>query len=52
MRRRTGERFPTGRGTKDGHLEAHHDLHARPVRPGKATRFGVRGSIILEASRT
>ncbi|KAI3978862.1 hypothetical protein MKX01_016037 [Papaver californicum] len=66
MRRRTGERcleggpdaaerrpgsgFPTGRGTEDGHLEAHHDLQARPARPGKATRLGVRGSIVPAAS--
>ncbi|MED6137551.1 hypothetical protein PIB30_066030 [Stylosanthes scabra] len=35
---RPGSRFPTGRGTGDGHLEAHHDLQARPARPGKATR--------------
>ncbi|KAK4356586.1 hypothetical protein RND71_025557 [Anisodus tanguticus] len=44
--RRTGSRFPTGRGTGDGHLKAHHDLHATPARPGKATRLGVRGSIV------
>ncbi|KAI3950413.1 hypothetical protein MKW92_001312 [Papaver armeniacum] len=40
-----GSGFPTGRGTEDGHLEAHHDLQARPARPGKATRLGVRGSL-------
>ncbi|CAJ1937621.1 unnamed protein product [Sphenostylis stenocarpa] len=44
-KRRPGSGFPTGRGTGDGHLEAHHDLQARPARPGKATRLGVRGSI-------
>ncbi|KAI3993498.1 hypothetical protein MKX01_002511 [Papaver californicum] len=50
--RRPGSGFPTGRGTEDGHLEAHHDLQARPARPGKATRLGVRGSIVPAASRT
>ncbi|PNX72552.1 hypothetical protein L195_g028445 [Trifolium pratense] len=39
-------------GTGDGHLEAHHDLQARPARPGKATRLGVRGSIVPAAPRT
>lgn len=47
--RRPGSGFPTGRGTGDGHLEAHHDLQATPARPGKATRLGVRGSIVPEA---
>ena len=50
--RRPGSGFPTSRGTGDGHLEAHHDLQARPARPGKATRLGVRGSIVPAASRT
>ncbi|KAH0446362.1 hypothetical protein IEQ34_024807 [Dendrobium chrysotoxum] len=36
-------------GTGDGHLEAHHDLQATPARPGKATRLGVRGSIVPAA---
>lgn len=36
--RQPGSGFPTGRGTGDGHLEAHHDLQARPARPGKATQ--------------
>lgn len=49
--RRPGSGFPTGRGTGDGHLEAHHDLQARPARPGKATRLGVRGSIVPAAPR-
>ncbi|KAL3534685.1 hypothetical protein ACH5RR_003146 [Cinchona calisaya] len=44
--------FPTGRGRGDGHLKAHHDLQATPTRPGKATRLGVRGSIVPAASRT
>lgn len=48
--RRPGSGFPTGRGTGDGHLEAHHDLQATPARPGKATRLGVRGSIVPAAS--
>ncbi|KAL5746699.1 hypothetical protein ACOSQ2_023996 [Xanthoceras sorbifolium] len=47
-----GSGFPTGRGTGYGHLEAHHDLQARLARPGKATRLGVRGSIVPAASRT
>lgn len=47
--RRPGSGFPTGRGTGDGHLEAHHDLQATPARPGKATRLGVRGSIVPAA---
>ncbi|OMO87884.1 hypothetical protein CCACVL1_08696 [Corchorus capsularis] len=34
--RQPGSEFPTGRGTGDGHLEAHHDLQATPARPGKA----------------
>ncbi|KAI3984879.1 hypothetical protein MKX01_004647 [Papaver californicum] len=34
---RPGRGFPTGRGKEDDHLEAHHDLQARPARPGKAT---------------
>ena len=51
-KRRPGSGFPTGRGTGDGHLEAHHDLQARPARPGKATRLGVRGSIVPAAPRT
>ena len=50
--RRPGSGFPTGRGTGDGHLEAHHDLQATPARPGKATRLGVRGSIVPAAPRT
>lgn len=50
--RQPGSGFPTGRGTGDGHLEAHHDLQARPARPGKATRLGVRGSIVPAAPRT
>ncbi|KAG9438891.1 hypothetical protein H6P81_021189 [Aristolochia fimbriata] len=50
--RRPGSGFPTGRGTGDGHLEAHHDLQATPARPGLATRLGVRGSIVPAASRT
>ena len=50
--RQPGSRFPTGRGTGDGHLKAHHDLQVRPARPGKATRLGVRGSIVPAASRT
>ncbi|KAI3955497.1 hypothetical protein MKW98_028442 [Papaver atlanticum] len=37
--------FPTGRGTEDGHLKAHHDLQARPARPEKATRLGFGGSL-------
>nr|YP_009382146.1 hypothetical protein AEK19_MT1722 [Utricularia reniformis]ART30401.1 hypothetical protein AEK19_MT1722 [Utricularia reniformis] len=48
----TRERIPPGRGTKDGHLKVHHDLQATPARPGKATRLGVRGSIVPAASRT
>ncbi|KAA0068115.1 hypothetical protein E5676_scaffold3698G00010 [Cucumis melo var. makuwa] len=39
--------FPTGRGIGDGHLEAYHDLQARPARPGRASRLGVKGSIDL-----
>jgi len=27
--RQPGSGFPTGRGTEDGHLEAHHDLQAK-----------------------
>lgn len=50
--RRPGSGFPTGRGTGDGHLEAHHDLQATPARPGKATRLGVRGFIVPAAFRT
>jgi len=50
--RRPGSGFPTGRGTGDGHLKAHHDLQVRPARPGKATRLGVRGSIVPAAPRT
>ncbi|KAF3670880.1 putative HTH-type transcriptional regulator TrpI-like [Capsicum annuum] len=50
--RRSGSGFPTGRGTKDGYLKAHHDLQATPARPGKATRLGFRGSIVPAASRT
>lgn len=46
-----GSGFPTGRRAGDGHLKAHHDLQARPARPGKATRLGVRGSIVLAVSR-
>ncbi|OIT32105.1 putative mitochondrial protein [Nicotiana attenuata] len=49
---RPGSGFPTGRGTKDGHLKAHHDLQATPTRPGKATRLGIRGSIVPPASQT
>ena len=49
----TRERIPPpAGGTGDGHLEAHHDLQARPARPGKATRLGVRGSIVPAAPRT
>lgn len=47
-----GSYFPTGRGTGEGHLEAHHDLQARPAIPGKGTRLGVRGSIVPAAPRT
>ncbi|KAL0912910.1 hypothetical protein M5K25_016328 [Dendrobium thyrsiflorum] len=43
------ERIPHQQGTGDGHLEAHHDLQATPARPGKATRLGVRGSIVPAA---
>ncbi|GJV91604.1 hypothetical protein Tco_1539417 [Tanacetum coccineum] len=50
--RRPGSGFPTGRGAGDGHLKAHHDLQATPARPGKATRLGVRGSIVHAASGT
>ncbi|GKV52322.1 hypothetical protein SLA2020_469580 [Shorea laevis] len=50
--RQPGSGFPTGRGTGYGHLEAHHDLQATPARPGKATRLGVRGSIVPAAPRT
>nr|YP_010352763.1 hypothetical protein MZG22_mgp41 [Bidens pilosa]UIR99243.1 hypothetical protein [Bidens pilosa] len=51
--RRPGSGFPTGGGgAGDGHLKAHHDLQATPARPGKATRLGVRGSIVPAASRT
>ncbi|KAF5196511.1 hypothetical protein FRX31_013904 [Thalictrum thalictroides] len=50
--RRPGSGFPTGRGAGYGHLEAHHDPQATPARPGKATRLGVRGSIVPAASRT
>ncbi|KAF3685147.1 hypothetical protein FXO37_00889 [Capsicum annuum] len=49
---RPGSGFSTGRGIGDGHLKAHHDLQATPARPGKATRLGVRGSIVPAASRT
>ena len=47
----TREQIPH-RGTGDGHLKAQHDLQARPARPGKATRLGVRGSIVPAAPRT
>lgn len=50
--RRPGSGFPTGGGTGDGHLEAHHDLQATPARPGRATRLGVRRSIVPAAPRT
>lgn len=50
--RRPGSRFPSGGGTGDGHLEAHHDLQATPARPGRATRLGVRRSIVPAAPRT
>ena len=50
--RRPGSGFPTGRGAGDGHLGAHHNLQATPAKPGKATRLGVRGSIVPAASRT
>nr|GEX52159.1 hypothetical protein [Tanacetum cinerariifolium] len=50
--RRPRSRFPTDGGTGDGHLKAHHDLLAILARPGKATRLGVRGSIVPAASRT
>ncbi|KAF3595131.1 hypothetical protein DY000_02021693 [Brassica cretica] len=33
--RQPGSRFPTGRGTGDDHLKAHHDLQVRPARPWK-----------------
>nr|DAD25922.1 TPA_asm: hypothetical protein HUJ06_027390 [Nelumbo nucifera] len=52
VERRPESGFPIGRGTRDGHLEAHHDLQATPAIPGKATRLGVRGSIVLAASRS
>lgn len=45
------ERIPHRQGDR-GHLKAHHDLQATPARPGKATRLGVRGSIVPAASRT
>jgi hypothetical protein len=50
----TRERIPQQQGDRirPGHLKAHHDLQARPARPGKATRLGVRGSIVPAASRT
>ena len=49
----TRERIPPpAGGTGDGHLKAHHDLQATPARPGKATRLGVRGSIVPAAPRT
>ena len=35
--RQPGSGCPTGRGTGDGHLEAYHDLQARPARPRRAT---------------
>ncbi|KAA0066858.1 putative mitochondrial protein [Cucumis melo var. makuwa] len=41
-----GSKFPTGRRTEDSHLEAYHDLQARPARPGRASQLGVRGSIV------
>ena len=47
-----GSGFPTGRGAGDGHLKAQHDLQATPARPGKATRLGLRGSIVPAAPRT
>ncbi|KAF3683208.1 ATP synthase F1 subunit alpha [Capsicum annuum] len=50
--RRSERGFTTGRGTGDGHIKVHHDLQAIPARPGKATRLGVRGSIVPAASRT
>ncbi|KAK8485869.1 hypothetical protein V6N12_003709 [Hibiscus sabdariffa] len=50
--RQPGSGFPTGRGTGDGHLEANHDLQATPARPRKATRLGVRGSIVPAAPQT
>ena len=49
---RPGSGFPTSRGTGDGHLKAHHDLQARPARPGKATRLEVRRSIVPAAFQT
>ncbi|KAI5311456.1 hypothetical protein L3X38_000182 (mitochondrion) [Prunus dulcis] len=36
--RRPGSGFPTGGGTGDGHLEAHHDLQATPARPDLCSR--------------
>ncbi|NP_064026.1 orf145 (mitochondrion) [Beta vulgaris subsp. vulgaris] len=48
----TRERIPHRQGTGDGHLKAHHDLQATPARPGKATRLGVRGSIVPAAFQT
>ncbi|PHT27482.1 hypothetical protein CQW23_32916 [Capsicum baccatum] len=50
--RRPGSGFPTGKGTGDDHLKAHHDLQATSARPGKATQLGVRRSIVPAASRT
>lgn len=47
-----GADSPPAGGAGDGHLKAHHDLQATPARPGKATRLGVRGSIVPAASRT
>ncbi|KAL2921242.1 Chaperone protein DnaJ 1 [Bienertia sinuspersici] len=52
VERRHGSGFPTGRGTGDGHLKAHHDLQATPTRLGKGTRLGVRGSIVPAAFQT
>nr|DAD25158.1 TPA_asm: hypothetical protein HUJ06_026622 [Nelumbo nucifera] len=52
VERRPESRFPTGRGTRDGHLKAHHDLQATLARPGKATQLGVREIIVPAASRS
>ncbi|KAK4374971.1 hypothetical protein RND71_005648 [Anisodus tanguticus] len=54
-KRRPGSGFPTGRGTGDGHLKAHHDLQETSARPENANRLGVRGSIriwICEGNRS
>ncbi|KAJ4810809.1 hypothetical protein LUZ62_023375 [Rhynchospora pubera] len=50
--RRPGSGFPASRGEGYGHLQAHHNLQARPARPGNKTRLGVRGSIVPAAYHT